>query len=94
MRRGLQCVSYHDRGARFSTKRNPNDQQNLRHRPPEVGEEEEWDELFTNLIDQVPGFAGSDYLDESPFAEGLTRKRDRDLVLPLEIVRGGRSVAE
>ena len=76
LKRGMLAVNYHQKGKRFSTDKSPNEQAGLRHRPPVAGEEEEWDELFSSILDPAPQFAGPDYLDVDHLK--LSTKRGRD----------------
>jgi hypothetical protein len=79
LNRGLSAVRYHLRGRRFTGPRKRNEQADLRHRTPNVGEEDEWDELFENVVDPAPDFLGNDYLDVDPFDEPLFgAKRSRE----------------
>lgn len=82
LRRGLRAVALHDIGRRFtSTEKVQNENTDLRHREPAVGEEEEWDELFDNIVDPASDFSAPDYLEswDAPFAEDeADRKRPRN----------------
>jgi hypothetical protein len=79
LERGLHAVRYHLHGKRFTGPRTANTQSDLRHRPPTVGEEDEWDDLFEYVIDPAPDFVACDYLDVNPFDVPLgTSKRPRE----------------